>query len=63
MDMSMRILLGFAFLLGVSIVILIPYSIKKTDEWRTVCREAGGVPYTPRDAKMCLNPTAIVELK
>lgn len=63
MDMSNRILIGFAVLLGVAILLLIPYSIKKTDEWRTACSEAGGVPYTPRDARICLNPTAIVELK
>lgn len=63
MDIASRIFLGFAVLLFVAIVVLIPYSIKKTDEWRTICKEAGGVPYTPRDARICLNPTAIVELK
>jgi hypothetical protein len=63
MDIASRIFLGFATLLFVATVLMIPYWVKKTDEWRTTCSEAGGVPYTPRDARICLNPTAIVELK
>jgi TRAP-type mannitol/chloroaromatic compound transport system permease small subunit len=63
MDSGQRIILGFVIFLFGFCLLLIPYSIEKTGEWRTACREAGGIPYTPRDSRMCLSPTAIVELK
>lgn len=27
------------------------------------CRKAGGVPFQPRDAHICLNPDAVIKLK
>lgn len=64
MNMFDRILIGFGVLLAVALLLLIPYSVKKHGEWEIACKEAGGVPYTGyKSYSLCLNPTAIVELK
>lgn len=59
-----RIMIGFAVLMFLVIVIVIPLAIKKQADFEVACKDAGGVPYTAvKSFNLCLNPTAIVELK
>jgi ABC-type cobalt transport system substrate-binding protein len=64
MDMLQRIMLGLMILMFIALLILIPFAIKKNADYEVACKEAGGVPYiASRSFNLCLNPTAIVELK
>lgn len=59
-----RILLGIMILVSVGILLLIPFSIKQHEEWKTACKDAGGVPYSGyKSESLCLNPSAIIEVK
>lgn len=64
MYMLERIMLGFVVLLFVAFVIMLPLAVKRQSDYEVACKEAGGVPYTAyKSYNLCLNPTAIVELK
>lgn len=64
MNMLDRILIGLGVLLTVALLLLIPYSVKQHSDFEVACKEAGGIPYISYKAyNLCLNPTAIVELK
>lgn len=64
MAIADRIIFGFIFLSLLAMLLLIPFSVKKQSDFEVACKEAGGVPYTAiKSYNLCLNPTAIVELK
>lgn len=64
MSIADRIIFGFIFLLLVALLLLVPFAVKKQADFEIACKEAGGVPYTAvKSYNLCLNPTAIVELK
>lgn len=59
-----RIMVGFAILMFLVLVIAIPLAAKKQGDFEIACKEAGGIAYTAiKSYNLCLNPTAIVELK
>ena len=59
-----RIVFGFMVLLFLALVLLIPLAAKKQADFEVACKEAGGIAYTAiKSYNLCLNPTAIVELK
>lgn len=63
MSIFERIILGALVLVAVSLVLLIPYSIKKQGEWEQACKDAGGIPYWQYKSKdLCINPSAIIEV-
>jgi hypothetical protein len=56
--------LGVAGLIVIALLTAIPYAIHENNEWTKACKEAGGVPYNMyKSEDICLNPSAIVELK
>lgn len=64
MDMLERIVIGIGILLIVVLVIMLPLAVKNQSDFEVACKEAGGLPYTAyKSYNLCLNPTAIVELK
>ena len=59
-----RILIGLAFVIAGAMLFFLPYGIIQHSEWSKACTEAGGIPYSAyKSSSICLNPTAIVELK
>lgn len=64
MDMLERIIIGFGILLIIAIAIMLPLAVKRQSDFEVACKEAGGIAYTAyKSYNLCLNPTAIVELK
>lgn len=64
MDIIDKVMVTVAVMMFIALVVLIPLSIKKNNDWEIACKEAGGISYTsPKSYNLCLNPTAIVELK
>ena len=59
-----RILSGLVVLMLTAALLLIPFAVKNQADFEVACKEAGGVPFTTyKSYNLCLNPTAIVELK
>lgn len=49
----------------VAIVIIVVISVLETrhDGFAEACAAAGGIPFQPRNASVCLNPGAVIKLK
>jgi hypothetical protein len=59
-----KVMVTASVMLVIALVVLIPLSIKQNVDFEEACKEAGGISYTsPKSYNLCLNPTAIVELK
>ena len=64
MGMFERTVFGFIILVAVGLVLLLPYAVAQHDKWADACKDAGGVPYSGyKSASLCINPSAITEVK
>ena len=59
-----RIITGLVVLMLIGALLLIPFAVKKQADFEVACKEAGGVPYVAiKSFNLCLNPSAIIEVK
>ncbi len=45
------------------LVVSVTRFVQRGAEYEEACHSAGGVPFMPREGKICLHPDAVIKLK